>query len=1435
MKKKNAKKRFMSNYIDRVVNPDKEPNQLLIDKLFLLFSEGDFSAIKAFIFENNMIMNHVDENNNSIIHKILSNGDLNDNKKYDLIKFCVENNCDVSISNLENITPLHLACKMQAKNIVELLLQYFPKFKINSKDWNGNSALHYVSSGIIKDINIDNNTDSIGDKSLDTGNNMKKYIPLLNSYVNKFLVGEYKYFFEHIKLNLIQYKTIFPDKFILLKETMEKNVFEVFNTATVIGEDKSKILLEKIISERNSFSKEYSTHLLENKNKKIKINFNKFNSQEENILEDLDLKKKVSDIKLETNSNMKSNILGIRDILKKIAEHREKCETYVKKFIDIIGIQDINFGHRKIIEEINDILKEIEDDHKHGRDTLKIKNNFKRTSDIIGKNFSLENDLFFLSIDVLSHKMLDFSKDMYLVLNEIINKIFLLPAYKFDINTSINFRLLRRKVEKINSINFLEIILSQLLKNNSTNSNLHTIAKLIQNLIIYDEETQFLIIKNIFLDNDNFPVKMFYDTSDQTKIPPLILSFISTIKGNTKNGIKNVDNMHDYNSTILKSLDDHITNINADKKLNKEQKNEKINKYKIANDYELILFMTKISPLLKTICIINNLTTSIQSITTAVQPSATYEIELIIPKISIHKKTIINEGVDIQNIISHSQVVVNPDIYSIQNDDHRKIINNDLYIYKYYLYQLELACSKFEKDIDIMNTNKIEAHEYLKYISTLKNSIVNISINVLLIDHIKKNIVEIMKKLDLDSNANFSREISENNKHPTIEDFHKNINLKLIEFINNIIKNYENNYSLIYIDTISKDKNKYINDTIISKIKNITFPELITDFSTFIDTNNIKYSYKQANGATFEPILIDKLIEKYCYALNDDFYKITTVTNKIAKNNLKQGYIIDNSLQLLLPSLQIGENENINDITTDYNLNSFLCPILFTSSLASDYIEIIKYNIVKDIVECFNLNNISLGKNKFEKIFGNSNKIYLVLSKIEKNINFSLGINKNKYISYFVGKYVEQIFNKYINDLVRSVINKEILIIFNKLNIPHFYTELYNNFTLQDANTSDEININIKSIYDNLFGKITNMSSVNILKNNIEIEDDKENDNISNNGVLYSDNSKKKNIVFVNTDIVELLIGAGADINIKNNDGRSVIFTAIDTKNTKLLNTLIKYKISTSQEDNLGMTPKQFALQKLKTDNIFEIIDKYFSDNFYEYKKKYNSIPIYANIVLKVAINMLNHHFYYLANKYKHNLDFELLKYIKKKLNIFTNNSVLPIFNIEFDIKTIGGHTYLMSYNKKQTKNKSLLKSEINELKNQIKNLRKEYKTAKIDNIRANEIKKLANELIEDINQKKIEYENAEDIIDTNTDFIDYNFEERQKLISSLAENFNTKTKNIPEIYDKSIQKIINPIFDKYDASEIMFDYAIYPNIWEKYFENKNFDLLNLLNLLMKK
>ena len=97
-------------------------------------------------------------NGNNIIHNIILNSDKKKNEfnKLNIIKFLVQNNVNLDQPNINNQTPLHLACQYQYLLIIKYLLENGAD--TNYKDNNGLTPLHYLLSGEIK---LETNSDVI--------------------------------------------------------------------------------------------------------------------------------------------------------------------------------------------------------------------------------------------------------------------------------------------------------------------------------------------------------------------------------------------------------------------------------------------------------------------------------------------------------------------------------------------------------------------------------------------------------------------------------------------------------------------------------------------------------------------------------------------------------------------------------------------------------------------------------------------------------------------------------------------------------------------------------------------------------------------------------------------------------------------------------------------------------------------------------------------------------------------------------------------------------------------------------------------------------------------------------------------------------------------------------------------------------------------------
>ncbi len=328
--------------INKSFIPEKEDNNDLKNRLFGLFSEGNFLKIKDFILTNKMLINVTDINDNTILHTIIENETLTENQKIELVKLCLIEigGINVSATNKLNVTPLHLACQIQSLKMVELLLNYGANDKINHGDWNNKTALHYATIGksIVCPTKKENKVGSIINNKKEK---IDKLLLNLQNEINKVMTSNknpastIETDLKHIRVYLENYKNIYPQKHNDYIKSMNKIISTVITDTKISNEDKNKILLKKIISERDQLVKYMQEKLSHDSEINIEIKIEQNNDEYLSVSNDefnkilkicniddkligIDKKK----ISLKNENNKKKNII-FEKIQKYLEELRE--------------------------------------------------------------------------------------------------------------------------------------------------------------------------------------------------------------------------------------------------------------------------------------------------------------------------------------------------------------------------------------------------------------------------------------------------------------------------------------------------------------------------------------------------------------------------------------------------------------------------------------------------------------------------------------------------------------------------------------------------------------------------------------------------------------------------------------------------------------------------------------------------------------------------------------------------------------------------------------------------------------------------------------------------------------------------------------------------------------------------------------------------------
>ena len=112
------------------------------NQLHLALLTGSIFDIKQILIRTKGSLNIKGPNDHTPLHSILLNLTIDATTKYNLVKQLIELRAPVDIPSTSGVRPLHLACEQQNMNIVSLLLD--KKADINSLDTNNNTSLFYA-------------------------------------------------------------------------------------------------------------------------------------------------------------------------------------------------------------------------------------------------------------------------------------------------------------------------------------------------------------------------------------------------------------------------------------------------------------------------------------------------------------------------------------------------------------------------------------------------------------------------------------------------------------------------------------------------------------------------------------------------------------------------------------------------------------------------------------------------------------------------------------------------------------------------------------------------------------------------------------------------------------------------------------------------------------------------------------------------------------------------------------------------------------------------------------------------------------------------------------------------------------------------------------------------------------------------------------------
>ena len=281
-----------------------DENKIL--EMFSLVENMDTNELLIFSSKNRIPLNLSNKKDETLMHIVLKMDDnmITEKSKLNMCRFLIAHNVPSDQPNKDNISPLHIACQLQLDTIIKLLLEY--NSDINRQDNIGNTPMHYLLTGIIKNYEIKEIVDIIPPKK--RNNDLDKIYSEIKKTMHKFIDENLS------KLPILE----------TLKKTFEN----------IVDYDKNiEITLNDIVTKQKEILT--NTKSSNDINLIYKIALNKMQTDISNLLQI----KPLDDIKLITNPD--PNDLTIKDkpsigIIKNGANIKKEIKSDIEKNIELI-------------------------------------------------------------------------------------------------------------------------------------------------------------------------------------------------------------------------------------------------------------------------------------------------------------------------------------------------------------------------------------------------------------------------------------------------------------------------------------------------------------------------------------------------------------------------------------------------------------------------------------------------------------------------------------------------------------------------------------------------------------------------------------------------------------------------------------------------------------------------------------------------------------------------------------------------------------------------------------------------------------------------------------------------------------------------------------------------------------------------------------------
>jgi len=330
--------------------PHKRADESSVAMLFAKIKAGKYGDITEFFSKTNTTLNITDKGGNNALHILLDGeSQMEEPEILDLVKYLVKQGVAPGGYNKKNVTPLHLAAKMQYTSIVKFLCS--TGVNANVEDNQGMTPLHYTTLGLITECKKRKKVGALIPEP-EKGKNVTK-TDLKNTTINIINVitkdKEYAKFMGHIKKTLAKINDIYPDIFKKTDMDIDTQLTNILTDFAITNENRA-IKIDALISNILESTKDLVKNKFKTSLKHLLIQPNQIDGWGPKI--DITKKDEYKTVIKDETRVLSGNVFEMIDKIQ--IKHKEKVADTIKTLKD-----NMNTINSNIIKSITKSIKKI--------------------------------------------------------------------------------------------------------------------------------------------------------------------------------------------------------------------------------------------------------------------------------------------------------------------------------------------------------------------------------------------------------------------------------------------------------------------------------------------------------------------------------------------------------------------------------------------------------------------------------------------------------------------------------------------------------------------------------------------------------------------------------------------------------------------------------------------------------------------------------------------------------------------------------------------------------------------------------------------------------------------------------------------------------------------------------------------------------------------